>query len=92
MRHWLLAALFAAPLTAFAATQQTVVLDVQNMTCELCPITVRKALQQVPGVTDSKVDLVKKTATVKFDSKRTNVATLINATTDAGFPSTAQQK
>jgi len=42
-------------------------LDVQNMTCELCPITVKKALGKVPGVADAKIDLGKKTATVTFD-------------------------
>ena len=43
-----LAALAITP--AFAGAPRTVVLDVQNMTCALCPITVKKSLQQVPGV------------------------------------------
>lgn len=30
---------------AFAADIQTAVLDVKNMTCSLCPVTVKKALQ-----------------------------------------------
>ena len=30
-----------------AATPQTAVLDVQNMTCSLCPVTVKKALEKV---------------------------------------------
>src|SRR5882724_3363600 len=51
----------------FAGSPQTVVLDVQNMTCSLCPITVKKSLQRVAGVMDAKVDLGKKTATVTFD-------------------------
>jgi periplasmic mercuric ion binding protein len=63
-----------------------------NMTCELCPITVRKALEKVPGVSDAKIDLGNKTATVKFDPDKANVAALVNATTNAGFPSTAHQK
>ena len=72
--------------TAFAATQ-TVVLDVQNMTCELCPITVKKSLEQVPGVASAKVDLDKRTATVQFDPDRAAPAALVKATTNAGFPS-----
>jgi hypothetical protein len=32
------------PLAALVAGQQTAVLDVQNMTCGLCPITVKKSL------------------------------------------------
>ena len=89
MRRLLLAAVLAVPLTVFAAEPQTVVLDVQNMTCELCPITVKKALDKVPGVAATKIDLAKKMATVKFDPERANVAALVKATTNAGYPSTA---
>ena len=89
MRRLLLAAVLAVPLTVFAAEPQTVVLDVQNMTCELYPITVKKALDKVPGVAATKIDLAKKTATVKFDPERANVAALVKATTNAGYPSTA---
>jgi periplasmic mercuric ion binding protein len=89
MRKLLLAAVLAVPLTVLAAEPQTVVLDVQNMTCELCPITVKKALDKVPGVAATKIDLAKKTATVKFDPERANVAALVKATTNAGYPSTA---
>ena len=72
---------------AIGAATQTVVLDVQNMTCELCPVTVKKSLEQVPGVASAKVDLDKKTATVQFDPDKAAPATLIKATTNAGFPS-----
>ena len=61
MRKLLFAALLALPLGVLAADPQTVVLDVQNMTCELCPITVKKALDKVPGVAATKIDLAKKT-------------------------------
>jgi len=72
---------------AFGAATQTVVLDVQNMTCELCPITVKKSLVQVPGVASAKVDLEKKTATVRFDPDKATPAILVKATTNARFPS-----
>ena len=88
MRRLLVAALFATPLSVLAADPQTVVLDVQNMTCELCPITVKKSLDKVPGVAATKIDLAKRTASVKFDPDRTNVATLVEAATNAGYPST----
>ena len=89
MRRLLIAALLATPLSVLAADPQTVVLDVQNMTCELCPITVKKALDKVPGVAATKIDLATRTASVKFDPDRTNVAALVKATTNAGYPSTA---
>ena len=89
MRRLLFVVLLATPLGVLAAEPQTVVLDIQNMTCELCPITVKKALDKVPGVTASKIDPAKKTATVKFDPDQANVAALVKATTNAGYPSTA---
>jgi periplasmic mercuric ion binding protein len=89
MRRLFFAVLLATPLGVFAADPQTVVLDVHNMTCELCPITVKKALDKTPGVASTKIDFEKKTATVKFDPDRADVAALIKATTNAGYPSTA---
>lgn len=88
MRRLLFATLVAMPLGALAADPQTVVLDVQNMTCELCPITVRKALDKVPGVIASRIDFAKKTATVTFDPSQASVISLVEATTNAGYPST----
>jgi mercuric ion binding protein len=79
------------PLAALAGAPQTVVLDVQNMTCPVCPITVKKALQKVPGVADAKVDLDSKTAIVKFDPDKASTAALVKATTDAGYPSTVHK-
>lgn len=74
--------------SAYAATPQTVILDVPNMTCALCPLTVKKALQKVTGVADAKIDVNHKTAIVTFDPDKVNTAALIKATTDAGYPST----
>lgn len=83
--------LAVASLAALAATPQTAVLDVQNMTCELCPVTVKKSLQKVPGVSQARIDFARKTATVTFDADKTNAMALIKATTDAGYPSTVRK-
>ena len=92
MRHSLAALLVALlPLASLAAAPQTTVLDVQNMTCSLCPVTVKKSLEMVPGVSQASVDFNKKTATVKFDADKTSAAALVKATTDAGYPSTVQK-
>jgi len=79
-----------APLSsgAQAAETKTVTLDVQNMTCNFCPITVRKALEKVDGVVSAQADLESHSATVTFDPDKTNVDALTRATTDAGYPST----
>jgi len=54
-------------------------------------LAVKKALGKVPGVADTKIDLGKKTATVIFDPDKANLAALVKATTDAGFPSSTHK-
>lgn len=83
--------LLAAPMSAFAATR-TVTLNVPGMTCPVCPITVRKALRQVPGVEKVDVRYAKREAIVTYDDARTNVAALTKATADAGYPSKPEGK
>ena len=80
-----------APLAVLAATPRSAVLDVQNMSCELCPVTVKKSLEQVPGVSKARIDFASKTATVTFDADRTSTAVLVKATTDAGYPSSVRK-
>jgi periplasmic mercuric ion binding protein len=83
-----LSTLITLPTTLFAGTLQSVALDVKNMTCAVCPITVKKALEKVPGVTSAAVDFDKKTASVTFDPDKASPAMLAKATSDAGYPST----
>jgi mercuric ion binding protein len=87
-RFALLSALVALPITLFAGTLQTITLDVKNMTCAVCPITVKKSLEKVPGVTSAIVDFDKKTASVTFDPDKASPGTLAKATLNAGYPST----
>lgn len=70
------------------AAPKTVTLSVPGMNCAACPITVKKALGEVPGVAKTDVNLGKREATVTFDNARTNVEALMRATQDAGYPST----
>jgi mercuric ion binding protein len=76
-----------APAHAAEPATKTVTLAVENMSCAACPITVRKALEKVPGVAKVKVDFDTKTATVTFDPAKTKVDDLTRATTEAGYPS-----
>lgn len=91
MRTLVMIALTWLPLAALAAPQKTVVLDVHNMTCPVCPITVRKSLEKVAGVSAVKVDFDHKTATVTYDPDKVTLATITNATANAGYPSTARR-
>ncbi len=76
---------------AVAAQSKTVTLDVPGMTCKFCPITIRKALEKIPGVIDAKAEYETKTATVTFDPDKTTVEKLTDATKNAGYPSTLKQ-
>jgi len=69
------------------ASPKTVTLNVAGMTCEACPVTVKKALQKVPGVSKIDVQYEKKQVVVTFDDAKTNVDALLKATTNAGYPS-----
>jgi len=78
------ALLLAAPAWA---SPKTVTLNVSGMTCAACPITVKKALERVGGVSKVDVRYEKKQVLVTFDDAKTNTDALVKATTDAGYPS-----
>ncbi|MDI4635955.1 cation transporter [Pelomonas sp. V22] len=61
------------------------------MACGLCPVTDKKSLERVPGVSQVQINLDVKTAKVIFDADKATVAALVHATTDAGFPSTVRK-
>ena len=78
---------FAVTSNLALAASRTVTLDVQNMTCAVCPITVKKALERVSGVQQVKIDYASKSATVQFDDTTATVDKLTEATKAAGYPS-----
>jgi mercuric ion binding protein len=73
-----------------AATQvaaaQSATFVVGNMTCALCPVTVKKAMERVKGVQSVRIDFAAKTATVVFDPAVTSIEAIAAASTDAGYP------
>lgn len=84
---WMTGLLFALSAgLATAVAPKEVVLDVENLTCAACSITIGKALDKVPGVQGKQVDAKAATVTVVFDPGSTSVETVIQAITDAGFP------
>ena len=83
-------ALVAVVAPVWAATQ-TVKLSVPGMTCAACPITVKKALSNVEGVSKTDVNFDKREAVVTFDDAKTSVQKLTKATEDAGYPSSVKQ-
>ena len=91
MRKILLSLVLTAWMSlAWAATPKQVVLQVENMTCPACSITIERALDKVPGVTAKRIDTHAAIVTVAFDTERTNTAAIAKAITDAGFPATVK--
>lgn len=65
---------------------QSATFAVENMTCALCPVTVKKAMEKVTGVQSVQIDFAARTATVVFDPAVTSVEAIAAASADAGYP------
>lgn len=67
----------------YALAARQVVMDIQGMTCELCPIAIKKSLKEVKGVRDVKVSFEEKKARLVVDDAVTD-KTLEEAVRKAG--------
>lgn len=65
---------------------------VENMTCAACPITVRKAMENVEGVRTVTVDINSNTAIAEFDNSQTDANEIAMAATNVGFPTSVIDK
>ncbi|MET4702313.1 mercuric ion binding protein [Constrictibacter sp. MBR-5] len=81
-----LPSLSAPPAAAQVAAVQSATFTVENMTCALCPVTVKKAIENVTGVQSVQIDYAARTATAIFDPAVTSVEAIAAASTDAGYP------
>lgn len=72
-----------------ASAQRQTTFAIENMTCALCPATVKKAMAGVVGVSAVSVDFAAKTARATYDPSRTNAAQIAAASTNAGYPARA---
>ena len=91
MNKLLASVAFAAFALPSWAAPQTVTLSVPGMTCATCPITVKKAITRVEGVSRIDVRYEQREAVVTFDDARTSVQKLTQATEDAGYPSSVKR-
>ena len=73
-----------------AAVAQTATFAVENMTCALCPVTVKRAMESVTGVQSVEIDSVAKTATVTFDPSVTTLDAIGASSTNAGYPASVK--
>ena len=86
-----------SPLVAQSALTQVASVEtksftIENMTCALCPLTVKKAMESVDGVRSVEVDFDAKTATVVFDPAVTTADVIAAASTNAGYPARLAQQ
>jgi len=77
---------------ATAGEPQRVVLEVPSMNCALCPLTVRKALERVPGVIEARASYEPKRAEVTYDPDKVSPEMLAKAVADAGYPATVRKQ
>ena len=73
-----------------AQGMSTKTFSIEKMTCKMCHITVRKAMEKVEGVVKATVDYDKKTATVVFDATKASIKAIALASTNIGYPATLQ--
>jgi mercuric ion binding protein len=69
-----------------AAASRTVTFVVENMTCALCPVTVKAAMESVAGVKSVVINLNAKSATVVFDPAAATPEAIAASSTNAGYP------
>lgn len=74
---------------ATEAELRTQTFAVENMTCAMCPITVKKAMNGVEGVQSVEVDFDAKTAVVVYDPTVATSEEIAAASANAGYPATA---
>lgn len=76
--------------SAIEAAQSEATFYVDNMTCALCPVTVKAAMSGVAGVKSVKIDFPTRTAHVVFDPGLTDAAAIAHASEQAGYPAAVQ--
>lgn len=63
----------------------TEIIKIEGMMCGHCQATVEKSIATVNGVSEVKVDLAAKQATVTFDPDIVSLDAIMSAVTDAGY-------
>lgn len=74
--------------SGYPVRTQTVILNVQSMSCASCVGRVERALEALPGVLKVSVNLAAETATVTFVEASLVAADLVKASTEAGYAAT----
>ncbi len=68
-----------------AASGANITLHVEGMTCPACKAAVKTAIVRLPGATDAKVDVAKKSATVEYDASKVSPQQMVEAVNRLGY-------
>ena len=67
------------------ATMRKELFDITGMSCAACSSRVDKAVSVLDGIGDVSVNLLKNSMTVTFDEQKTDIPTIVDAVTKAGY-------
>ena len=70
------------------AAEKSATFSVPDMTCALCPLTIKTAMGNVPGVKSAEATFETKLAVAVFDDALTSPEAIAAASADAGYPAT----
>jgi mercuric ion binding protein len=88
VRIILLLALLASPVIA---AERSATFSIANMSCALCPITVKSAISRVPGVISVEVSADPGRAVVRYEDSQATTVAIAAASTNAGYPAAEVQ-
>jgi copper chaperone CopZ len=71
--------------TSTAVANKTINLAIEGMSCEGCENTIKEAVGGVNGVMEVTASFKTGEALVKFDSTKTDIKSISNVITDAGY-------
>lgn len=78
-----------APVAAVASTQpgsfETVIVEVEGMTCESCEVSIKTALDETPGVRSAEVSYKNGNARIHYDPTQTNLDRIKGAINSTGY-------
>lgn len=78
------------PLMSAAGDSESVVINVDGMTCQSCVRTIEDSMRDKPGVQNIMVNLEQKTATIMYITSLTSPEELRNSIADMGFDASLQ--
>ena len=78
-------AMLLCTIVYLSASEKTIEIDIEGMTCPLCTMTIKKNLKKQPGVQKAKVRLNTHTATVTYETDKIETGRLLEAIEAVGY-------